>query len=205
MLRSHRSARGVTLFELLTTLAVLSLTAGLTSAAVHAFAGMTSLRAASHEIASVFSQARSRALFRNAYSGVKWIARDGDLTARDPRRRGRRRRAERRHRQRRRPARLRPRLGEEPLAEGDRRLHSRVPRAGPEGEPGRRPLRPDPLRPLRHRELLARRRLLARLGLARRRTRAGRRSSASRRGARRSGSTSGSPRAAPGSAPGEAL
>ncbi len=80
MLRSHRPARGITLFELLTTLAILSLTAGLTSAAVHTFAGMTSLRAATHEIASVFSQARNRALFRNAYSGVKWIARDGDLS-----------------------------------------------------------------------------------------------------------------------------
>ncbi|HYN41720.1 MAG TPA: hypothetical protein VE129_08090 [Thermoanaerobaculia bacterium] len=80
MLRSHRPARGITLLELLTTLAILSLTAGLTSAAVHTFAGMTSLRAATHEIASVFSQARNRALFRNGYSGVKWIARDGDLT-----------------------------------------------------------------------------------------------------------------------------
>lgn len=80
MRRPRRPARGITLLELLTTLAIFSITAGLTAAATHAYAGMTSLRAASHEIASVFSQARSRALFRNAYSGVKWIARDGDLT-----------------------------------------------------------------------------------------------------------------------------
>ncbi|MBK8594297.1 MAG: prepilin-type N-terminal cleavage/methylation domain-containing protein [Holophagales bacterium] len=78
--RSRRSSRGVTLFELLTVLSILSLTAGLSSAAVHTFARMTSLRAASQEVASVFSQARSRALHRNAYSGVKWIARDGDLS-----------------------------------------------------------------------------------------------------------------------------
>ena len=80
MLRTHRPARGITLIELLTTLAILSLTAALSSAAVHAFAGMSSLRAASHEIASVFSQARGRAVFRNAYSGVKWIAQNGNLT-----------------------------------------------------------------------------------------------------------------------------
>lgn len=80
MLRSRRPSRGVTLFELLTVLAILSLTAGLSSAAVHTFARMSSLRAASQEVASVFSQARSRALHRNAYSGVKWIARDGDLS-----------------------------------------------------------------------------------------------------------------------------
>lgn len=80
MRRPRRPARGITLLELLTTLAILSITAGLTAAAAHAYAGMSSLRAASHEIASVFSQARSRALFRNSYAGVKWIARDGDLT-----------------------------------------------------------------------------------------------------------------------------
>jgi hypothetical protein len=80
MLRSHRFSRGITLFELLTALAILSLTAGLSTAAVHTFAGMSSLHAASHEIASVFSHARSRALHRNANSGVKWIARGGDLS-----------------------------------------------------------------------------------------------------------------------------
>ncbi len=80
MRRPRRPTRGITLLELLTTLAILSITAGLTAAAAHAYAGMSSLRAASHEIASVFSQARSRALFRNSYAGVKWIARDGDLT-----------------------------------------------------------------------------------------------------------------------------
>lgn len=80
VLRSLRPVRGVTLLELLTTLAILTLTTGLSSAAVYAYAGMASLRAASHEIAAVFSQARSRAVFRNIYSGVKWVARDGDLT-----------------------------------------------------------------------------------------------------------------------------
>ncbi|MFN7989804.1 MAG: prepilin-type N-terminal cleavage/methylation domain-containing protein [Thermoanaerobaculia bacterium] len=80
MPRPLRSSRGVTLPELLTTLAILSITAGLSAAGVHAYAGMTSLRAASHEIASVFSQARGRAVHRNAYSGVKWTAHDGDLT-----------------------------------------------------------------------------------------------------------------------------
>ena len=155
MRRPRRPARGITLLELLTTLAIFSITAGLTAAAAHAYAGMSSLRAASHEIASVFSQARSRALFRNAYSGVKWIARDGDLTLQihddgdgdgvrnddidsgvDPLFFG--------------PITVKSRW-----PKGDRRLHPRLPRAGPEGEPGRRPLRPDPLRPLRHRELLA--------------------------------------------------
>lgn len=80
MLHPRRPTRGTSLFELLTTLAILSLTAGLTAAAAHAFSGMSSLRAASQEIASVFSHARSRALFRNVNSGVKWVARDGDLT-----------------------------------------------------------------------------------------------------------------------------
>jgi hypothetical protein len=73
-------ARGISLPELLTTLAILSITAGLSTAAVQTFAGMTSLRAASQEVASVFFQARSRAIHRNGYSGVKWIAHDGDLT-----------------------------------------------------------------------------------------------------------------------------
>jgi prepilin-type N-terminal cleavage/methylation domain-containing protein len=73
-------SRGVTLPELLTTLALLSLGAGLSGAAVHAYAGMTSLRAAAQEVASVFFQARSRAVHRNAYCGVKWTSRDGDLT-----------------------------------------------------------------------------------------------------------------------------
>lgn len=80
MLPAHRPTRGMTLSELLTTLAILSLTAGLSSAAVHAFAGMSTLRAASQEVASVFSQARGRALFRNIYSGVKWTSLGGDLT-----------------------------------------------------------------------------------------------------------------------------
>ena len=80
VLRPRRFARGVTLPDLLTTLAILSIVAGLSSSAVHAFAGMTSLRAAAQEVASVFSQARGRAIHRNAYSGVKWIARDGDLS-----------------------------------------------------------------------------------------------------------------------------
>lgn len=80
MPRLHRTSRGVTLFELLTVLAILSLTAGLSSAAVHTYARMTSLRAASQEVASFFTHARSRALHRNAYSGVKWISRDGDLS-----------------------------------------------------------------------------------------------------------------------------
>jgi prepilin-type N-terminal cleavage/methylation domain-containing protein len=80
VLRPRRLARGITLPEVLTSLAILSIAAGLSAAAVHEFAGMGSLRAASQEIASVFSQARGRALFRNAYSGVKWVARDGDLT-----------------------------------------------------------------------------------------------------------------------------
>ena len=47
MHRLRRPARGITLLELLTTLAILSVAAGLSAAAVHTFAGMTSLRAAS--------------------------------------------------------------------------------------------------------------------------------------------------------------
>ena len=80
MRRLPRSSRGISLPELLTTLAILSITAGLSTAAVHTFAGITSLRAASQEVASVFFQARSRAVHRNAYSGVKWTSYGGDLT-----------------------------------------------------------------------------------------------------------------------------
>jgi prepilin-type N-terminal cleavage/methylation domain-containing protein len=78
--RFRRSARGVTLPEVLTTLAILSVAAGLSASAAHTLAGMTSLRAASNEIASVFGQARARAVHRSIYSGVKWVAKDGDLT-----------------------------------------------------------------------------------------------------------------------------
>ena len=75
-----RLSRGVTLPDILTTLAILSLTAGLSASAMHAFAGMTTLRAAAHEIASVFTEARSRAVHRGEYCGVRWVAAKGDLT-----------------------------------------------------------------------------------------------------------------------------
>ncbi|HQN08732.1 MAG TPA: hypothetical protein PLL76_20225 [Thermoanaerobaculia bacterium] len=77
---ARRSLRGITLPEILTTLAILSLAAGLSAAAAHELAGQTSLRAAAHEVASVFTQARGRAIHRGIQCGVKWIARDGDLT-----------------------------------------------------------------------------------------------------------------------------
>lgn len=80
MARDRRPTRGITLPDLLTTLAVLSLAGGLSASALHAFAGMTTLRAAAHEIATVFTEARSRAIHRGAYCGVRWVAADGDLT-----------------------------------------------------------------------------------------------------------------------------
>jgi hypothetical protein len=80
MRRARRSSRGITLTELLTTLALLSVAAGLSASAANALAGMTSLRAASQEIASVFTQARGRAIHRSIQCGVKWVGHDGDLT-----------------------------------------------------------------------------------------------------------------------------
>ncbi|MHB1047957.1 MAG: pilus assembly FimT family protein [Thermoanaerobaculia bacterium] len=80
MPHARRPLRGITLPEVLTTLAILSLAAGLSAAAVHGLAGQTSLRAAAHEVASVFTQARGRAIHRSVQCGVKWIGRDGDLT-----------------------------------------------------------------------------------------------------------------------------
>lgn len=80
MARPRRLSRGITLPELLTTLAVLSVAGGLSASALHAFAGMTTLRSAAHEIATVFTEARSRAIYRGAYCGVQWVASDGDLT-----------------------------------------------------------------------------------------------------------------------------
>ena len=79
MPRPLRPSRGVTLPEILTTLAILSVAAGLAGAAMHAIAGMSSLRAAAHEIAGVFTRARGRAIHRSVYCGVKWVGRDGDL------------------------------------------------------------------------------------------------------------------------------
>ncbi|MCL4810206.1 MAG: prepilin-type N-terminal cleavage/methylation domain-containing protein, partial [Thermoanaerobaculia bacterium] len=76
----RRSTRGLSLPELLTTLAILSIGAGLSAAALHAYVGMATLRAATHEVATVFNMARARAIHRGAYCGVKWVARDGDLT-----------------------------------------------------------------------------------------------------------------------------
>jgi len=78
--RPRHSTRGLTLPELLTTLAILSLGAGLSAAALHTYSGMTSLRAAANEIATVFNQARAHAVHHGAYCGVKWVSRDGDLT-----------------------------------------------------------------------------------------------------------------------------
>lgn len=80
MQRTFRPTRGITLPEVLTSLAILSLAAGLSASAAHVLAGMSSLRAASHEIASVFTQTRSRAIQRGANCGVKWIGLNGDLT-----------------------------------------------------------------------------------------------------------------------------
>lgn len=82
MLRFRQPIRGATLPDLLTTLAVLALGAGLSGGAVYAYATTTSLRAASHEIATVFAQARATAIHRGAYCGVKWVSRDGDLVLR---------------------------------------------------------------------------------------------------------------------------
>ena len=80
MRRPHRIARGITLPEVLTTLAILSVAAGLTASAAHELSGMTSLRAAAREVATVFGHARSRAIHRGIQCGVKWVGRDGDLT-----------------------------------------------------------------------------------------------------------------------------
>lgn len=80
MPRPLRPHRGITLPELLTTLALFAMGAGFSASALHAFAGMTTLRAASHEIASLFSEARGRAIFRGAYCGVRWVSSNGDLT-----------------------------------------------------------------------------------------------------------------------------
>lgn len=74
--------RGVTLPDLLTSLAILMLAGGLSASALHAFAGMTTLRSAAHEIASVFAEARGRAISRGVSCGVRWVAEDGDLTLR---------------------------------------------------------------------------------------------------------------------------
>ena len=80
MPRPLRPARGITLPDVLTALAILSLTAGLSASAVHSLAGMTSLRAAAQEVAAVFGQARGRAVHRGIQCGVKWVGRNGDLT-----------------------------------------------------------------------------------------------------------------------------
>lgn len=80
MPRLLRVPRGITLPELLTALAILSVAAGLSAPALHAVAGMTSLRAATREVATFFTQARGRAIQRGKMCGVKWVGRDGDLT-----------------------------------------------------------------------------------------------------------------------------
>ena len=80
MLRSRRSARGITLPELLTTLAILSLSAGLSASAANVFTGMLMLRSATREVSSIFILARARAITRGAYSGVKWTSVDGAVS-----------------------------------------------------------------------------------------------------------------------------
>ena len=72
MRRARRSSRGITLTELLTTLALLSVAAGLSASAANALAGMTSLRAASQEIASVFSQAHELLRSLEEFDPVRW-------------------------------------------------------------------------------------------------------------------------------------
>lgn len=80
MPRPRRADRGFTLPELLTTLAILSLGAGLSASAANVFSGMLMLRSAVREVSSVFVLARSRAVFRGAYSGVKFTNADGGVS-----------------------------------------------------------------------------------------------------------------------------
>jgi hypothetical protein len=71
-MRARTASRGLTLPDLLTALAVLSLASGLGASAVSTFAGMLSLRSAVREISSIFQLARARAAYRGASTGVKW-------------------------------------------------------------------------------------------------------------------------------------
>jgi hypothetical protein len=70
--RPRRSTRGLSLPELLTSLAIVSLVCGLSASAASVFSGILSLRSATREVSSLFRMARSRAVFGGTYVGVKW-------------------------------------------------------------------------------------------------------------------------------------
>ena len=72
MPRPHRAPRGFTLPDLLTTMAILSVAAGLSASAAKVFSGMLMLRGATQEVSSILIRTRARAAFRGIYSGVKW-------------------------------------------------------------------------------------------------------------------------------------
>ncbi len=78
-MRTTRPPRGFTFLELLAALAILAL---VLLVGIPALAGITSqmtIRSASNTVATVFQEARMRALFTRCDVGVKWTSGGGDL------------------------------------------------------------------------------------------------------------------------------
>jgi type II secretory pathway pseudopilin PulG len=75
MTRTH----GVTLIDLLAGLAVSSVLALISIPSALNISRQLTLRAAGSEIATIFNQARARAVFHRAEVGVKWVSAGGDV------------------------------------------------------------------------------------------------------------------------------
>ena len=75
----RKQARGASVAELSAVLAILGLTFALSVPALSEILAEESLGAASREVAGILTTARARAVFQNAYVGVKWISTGSDL------------------------------------------------------------------------------------------------------------------------------
>ncbi len=75
-----RRRRGFSTAELLVVLAILSLTLSAAAPAMNDIASGLSLQSACLSVATVFNEARGRAVFHRRDVGVRWISSGGDLT-----------------------------------------------------------------------------------------------------------------------------
>lgn len=76
-MKSSLSARGVSLVELLTVIAIVGLMVAISIPSLHQISRKRELRAASAELRAIFRKVRSRAVARGSNSGVKFRMIDG--------------------------------------------------------------------------------------------------------------------------------